>query len=325
MTKEGGNDHYWDTTFSLRPTFRGNICGQYKITVNEALFNNTEPLICKGDYYQFEIITTTNYRFTWTMKVKQDFYCYRQSGAEWTSVVKLLVGELGNKNTDYNFKYTETVRERYAPGATTPEHTYAVTDKSFNMNILLRNDDGTPFNGTNRGVNPIMYYDCCNIVLGDAAYGAVQSISMTYSQGFVYILNNRASRLYPVADDADKPSFWNSGSGDTEKFNYDSYDGHYFFQFCNLRIGGPYLYILDMPTLKADVMTMNELNQSYNITGMVKNTADNHNENIQFISSMEGWVNSLSNFRVRLLNDEFQPVKIRSPLYVQFTISNADD
>ena len=103
------------------------------------------------------------------------------------------------------------------------------------------------------------------------------------------------------------------------------YLGKLFFQFCNLRIGGPYLYILDMPTLKADVMTMNELNQSYNITGMVKNTADNHNENIQFISSMEGWVNSLSNFRVRLLNDEFQPVKIRSPLSVQFTISNADD
>lgn len=40
---------------------------------------------------------------------------------------------------------------------------------------------------------------------------------------------------------------------------------------------------------------------------------------------MQGKVNSLANFRVRLLNDEFQPIKIRSPLYVQVTISNEDD
>ena len=100
---------------------------------------------------------------------------------------------------------------------------------------------------------------------------------------------------------------------------------NYIFEFCNLRLGGAYFYVIDLPTVKTDVMTMNENNQCYSIVGCTKNTADNHNENVQFVSSMVGSINSLSDFRVRLLNDAFEPVRIRSPLYVQITISNDDE
>ena len=320
LTKESGNNHYWDTTFCLRPPFRGNSNGQYKITVNEAHFNNTEPFMKKGDYFQFTIKAADGKIFKWKVMMKKDFYLYRQGTQEWTQVIKLIVGSLGGASGQPLYQstpYQQCIRERYAADGTTLEHTYDETDNSFSMLIKLVNDDGTDFNGTNRGVNPLMFYDVYNIQLKEVGaggtiidHGAATSIELTYSWGFVYLLNNRADVCYPVTDDAKKPT--------TDA-------GHFYFEFCNLRLGGPYLYILDMPTVKTDVMTMNEINQCYNLTGVVKNVADNHNENVQFISSMQGRVNSFTNFRIRLLDDNFEPVRIRSPLYIQITISNDDE
>ena len=322
LTKEGGNNHYWDTTFNLRPSFHGNFNGQFKITVNEAHFNNTEPFIKKDDFYQFTLVTTANYKFVWRVNVLKDFYLYRQGTAEWTDVIQLLKGTLKTPATDehgtvipYRYTYEQTIRERYNPNGEL-EHTYASNDTSFNMTVDLVNDDGSGFGGSNRGVNPLMFYDVHDIVFGEppadsgvASYGDLKSITLTYSWGFVYILNNRADLVEEIKDEALKPT---------------RLSGHHYFEFCNLRLGGPYLYILDMPTVKTEVMTMNEVNQAFNLTGVVKNVADNHNENVQFISSMEGRVNSFTNFRVRLLDDNFEPVRIRSPLYLQFTISNDD-
>lgn len=313
QTRKDGNNNYWDTTFTLRPTFRGNSNGQYKVTVNEALFNNTEPLIEKGQYFQWMIETSTGYKFLWKVEMKRDYYLYRQGSDEWSSVIKLLVGALAGENGEPLYKstlYQKPIRVRYGKDGEI-EHAYTEDDGSFSMSISLKNEDGTSFNGTNRGVNPVMFYDVYGINLG-GNYGNVTKITMNYSQGFCYILNDLSVNIYEVTDDDEKP-------------NVSDKTGHHYFKFCNLRIGGPYLYILDMPTVKVDVMTMNEANQSYNIVGLAKNTADNHNENIQFISSMEGRVNSLTNFRVRLLNDNFDPVKIISPLYVQITISNDED
>ena len=188
----------------------------------------------------------------------------------------------------------------------------SVSSTDFNLKVELRNDDGTDFNGTNRGVNPLMYYDISNIVIPS---GNVTNVKIHYSWGFVYILNNSNNYILPITDDNLKPA---------KPASISSWNGHYLFEFCNLRLGGAYFYVIDMPTVKTDVMTMNENNQCYNIVGCTRNTADNHNENVQFISSMMGDIDSLSNFRVRLLNDNFEPVRIRSPLYIQITISNED-
>ena len=187
----------------------------------------------------------------------------------------------------------------------------------FDMQIYLKDEDNHTYNGSNRGVYPIMYYDICDVICrastGVNTYSenkTVKDITMKYSWGFCYILNDTSSVIYRTTDPDLIPS---------------QNVGHYYFQFCNIRMGGPYEYILDVPTVKVDVMTMNEANQAYNIVGHVTNTADNHNENVQFISSMEGKVNALSNFRVRLLTDNFDPVKIRSPLTVMITVSNEED
>ena len=301
LTYESGNNKFYDCSFTLRPTFKANSKGQYKITVNEALFNNTEPFVNKDDYIDFIVETDLGSIFTYRIYVKKDYYLYRQGGAEWSAVIKLLNG------TDSN--YTEIRRLRKEKDGTISE---ILDDSIFTLDIELRNDNGTVFSASNRGVNPLMYYDVSNIKIPT---GTVTNVKIHYSWGFVYILNNSNNYILPITDDNLKPAL-------PDKMI--SWDNHYLFEFCNIRLGGAYFYIIDMPTVKTDVMTMNENNQCYNIVGCTRNTADNHNENVQFISSMMGDIDSLSNFRVRLLNDNFEPVRIRSPLYIQITISNED-
>ena len=301
LTYESGNNKFYDCSFTLRPTFKANSKGQYKITVNEALFNNTEPFVNKDDYIDFIVETDSGSIFTYRIYVKKDYYLYRQGGAEWSAVIDLLKGT--------NSNYTEIRRLRKEKDGTISE----ISDASiFTLKIELRNDNGTVFSASNRGVNPLMYYDVSNIKIPT---GTVTNVKIHYSWGFVYILNNSNNYILPITDDNLKPAL---PTGITD------WTGHYLFEFCNIRLGGAYFYIIDMPTVKTDVMTMNENNQCYNIVGCTRNTADNHNENVQFISSMMGDIDSLSNFRVRLLNDNFEPVRIRSPLYIQITISNED-
>ena len=300
LTYESGNNKFYDCSFTLRPTFKANSKGQYKITVNEALFNNTEPFVNKDDYIDFIVETDIGRVFTYRIYVKKDYYLYRQGGAEWSAVITLLNG------TDSN--YTEIHRLVKEKDGTISE----ISDASFTLKIQLRNDNGTVFSASNRGVNPLIYYDVSNIKIPT---GTVTNVKIHYSWGFVYILNNSNNYILPITDDNLKPAL---------PATITSWDDHYLFEFCNIRLGGAYFYIIDMPTVKTDVMTMNENNQCYNIVGCTRNTADNHNENVQFISSMMGDIDSLSNFRVRLLNDNFEPVRIRSPLYIQITISNED-
>ena len=261
LTYESGNNKFYDCSFTLRPTFKANSKGQYKITVNEALFNNTEPFVNKDDYIDFIVETDIGRVFTYRIYVKKDYYLYRQGGAEWSAVITLLNG------TDSN--YTEIRRLVKEKDGTTSE----IDGSIFTLKIKLRNDNGTECSGSNRGVNPLIYYDVSNVVIPE---GTVTNVKIHYSWGFVYILNNSNNYILPITDDNLKPAL-------PDKMT--SWDDHYLFEFCNIRLGGAYFYIIDMPTVKTDVMTMNENNQCYNIVGCTRNTADNHNENVQFISS----------------------------------------
>ena len=317
LTREQGNNHFWDTSFSLRVPFRGNTNGEYKVTINEALFNNTEPLICKGDWFEFTVYDqagSTN-KFRWRVTMKKDYYLYKQGGPEWTAVINLLRGILGNGDASHqelgsDYQKVERYKSEWTDSDAGP-HWGAETTYNWTMKYELKNTDNSEFTGTNRGVNPIMYYDLSNFKdTSDADIPNIGKIEMKYSWGFAYIFNNTNSMITNISNNDEKP------------MNYEA--NHFYFEFCNLRIGGPYGYVLLAPTIKTVVPTQNEANQAYSIVGFVKNTADNHNETVQFISSMEGNVNSLSNFRIQLLNDNFEPVRIRSPLYVNLTISNED-
>ena len=53
---DGKTNKLYDSTFRLRPPFKPNSNGQYKITINECLFQNNEPTLMKDhDYLEFSI------------------------------------------------------------------------------------------------------------------------------------------------------------------------------------------------------------------------------------------------------------------------------
>lgn len=52
--EDGKTNHYYDSTFRLRPPFKPNANGQYSITINECLFQNNEPTLSKGDWFEIE-------------------------------------------------------------------------------------------------------------------------------------------------------------------------------------------------------------------------------------------------------------------------------
>lgn len=128
--------------------------------------------------------------------------------------------------------------------------------------------------------------------------GNINRVDFNYSNNWAYILNNMNTNV--------------PGSKDGNKFT---------FSFYNIRLNGPYMYVLDTP-LTAVAPTYNVNNQGYNIVALTYNTSQIHNSCIQMCSSMECVTNDLSNFRIRLLNDQYDPVKIREPIYVQITVSN---
>ena len=130
----------------------------------------------------------------------------------------------------------------------------------------------------------------------------VHHVDMNYSSNWAYILNNMNLNIHGNIVER-------SGTKGFE------------FEFYNLRIKGPYFYVLETPLL-ATIPTYNADNNGYNIVAMSYNEAEHHNSLIRMCSSMEIVTNDLSNFRVRLLNDQWEVVRIHEPLNVWITVTN---
>ena len=125
----------------------------------------------------------------------------------------------------------------------------------------------------------------------------LKSIELTYSTNYAYLLNNLASKI-----DID--------------INTCS------LEVVNPRFNGAYIYVLDTP-IQSVVNTYNTNNQGYNVVAMCYNTSGTHNSIQQCVSSMECTTNDLSNLRFRLLNDQYESVDIKEPIYIQITVSNS--
>lgn len=132
----------------------------------------------------------------------------------------------------------------------------------------------------------------------------IVKVTMEYSDNWAYVLNNM-NRVIESEITEDKNTHYVTAR----------------FRFMNIRINGAYQYVLETP-VTCTVNTLNANNEAYNIVGLSYNATQTHNSTIQMASSMECVTNDLSNFRVRLLNDQFDPVHLREPVYVQFTVSN---
>lgn len=283
MTYEGNGNHYWDTTFNLRVPFRPNSNGQYKVQINEAAIKNNEATLnANEDYYEFKIFVSGDPQpRTLRFTCNADIYTYRLRSI--LSILNLL------DSTNASWKALN-----FTPGG------------NWMINVGSDPDDPSSYISIVYNMaNPISeeISGAFNVSIGFPASSGldiddVYRVEMSYSNNWAYILNNM------------NLSWAGTKNGDS-----------FVFTFYNLRLNGPYMYILDTP-LTATSPTYNANNQGYNIVALTYNTSQVHNSVIQMCSSMECVTNDLSNFRLRLLNDQYDPVHILEPLYVQISISN---
>ena len=62
---DGKTNKLYDSTFRLRPPFKPNSNGQYKVTINECLFLNNEPTLMKDvDYMEFIITMNDSHEYS---------------------------------------------------------------------------------------------------------------------------------------------------------------------------------------------------------------------------------------------------------------------
>lgn len=277
-----GNELY-DSTFSLRAPFKPNENGQYKVTINECLFQNNEPTLCKNeDYMEFTIYLKDGTEFRVAFVVLKDLYTFDSRSI--TNMLTYINYDSLSENIDKI------------------EETFAYLDIS---RITLYNSEQPEI--------PLTDYYSQNVLMSvffDEIPGLVPTfkdiskVKLKTSTNYAYLLNDFRNEI------------WGEKyvSSDPKKCCFN-------FKFHNLRLGGPYLYVLKTP-LRATVPTYNANNQGYNIVACTYNTNGYHNQNTQMCSSMELVTNDLSNFRIELVNDQLEHVKIKTPLYLQITVSN---
>ena len=285
-TYESGNNHYYDTTFNLKVPFKTNSNGVYKITINEVMFKNNEATLLKGtDYYTVKVyfVAADGTRRESTVKftMNQDIFHYSRSSFGATSYNDIVKIMKGDP------VYLD------------------ITGNEYNANPIIKS---LHYIDASDGLDTTIAYTTqkCGIAVEFTAaflmLANIYRVELSYTDNFGYVFNNMNLTL----------------AGEKKSHGtVDSYD----FMFYNLRLMGPYLYVLDTP-LHATVNTYNANNQGYNIVALSYNTSDSHNSLIQMCSSMETTTNDLSNFRIRLLNDQYSPVRIFEPVYLQITVSN---
>lgn len=320
---DGKNNHYYDSTFNLRVPFKPNRNGVYRFEMNEVFFKNNEPTLRKDvDWYEVNIHMNPKkdatgkyveggvYKVRYT--VTRDIYSYSKA-ENFHKLLDVMRGKFYNSNTDRSSN-SQTAENSYL--RRTPK---AKLDKKFSAFINLYGSEDGSFTGigeNNEYSDSTGFKTCMRMKItiheqgthgaADPKISDVHHISLTYSSNFCYLFNSLR------ADYIGTPT--KASAANQKAANFDFY---------NLRICGAYIYVVDT-NVNADVKTYNANNQAYNIVAYTYNYSDVHNTPVQCQSTMTGTVADLSNFRIRVLNDQWELVPILEPVSVLCTISNSD-
>ena len=280
---DGKTNKLYDSTFRLRPPFKPNSNGQYKVTINECLFQNNEPTLMKDvDYMEFTIIMNDSTEYSIKFTPKQDLYTFDNKSI--SSMLKYVnYNDSSNLNDEINVDEDDILSILDIRNITLYD--------SDNPNKLLDADYYS------QNVKMSVFFDESGGLLKTSD---ISKVVLKTSTNYSYLLNDLRTEIIGEEDSTN------------ECFN---------FYFHNLRLGGPYLYVLKTP-LQATVPTYNSLNQGYNVVACTYNPNGYHNSNIQMCSSMEVVTNDLSNFRIELVNDQYETIRLNTPIYLQITVSN---
>ena len=281
---DGKTNKLYDSTFRLRPPFKPNSNGQYKVTINECLFLNNEPTLMKDvDYIEFIVYMKNGDYSDIKYVVYKDLYTFDDKSKP--LMLKYITYD-DDSRTDYYFRLT------------------VVDSKGTNIagvkKITLYDSDNPDKDLTADYYSQNIKMSLKFLYNGTAKFSDISKVVLKTSTNYSYLLNDLRTEIIGEEDSTN------------EEFN---------FYFHNLRLGGPYLYVLKTP-LQATVPTYNSLNQGYNVVACTYNPNGFHNQNVQMCSSMEVVTNDLSNFRIELVNDQYEPIRINTPIYLQITVSN---
>ena len=271
--EDGKTNHYYDSTFRLRPPFKPNANGQYSITINECLFMNNEPTLAKGDWFEIESTYSDGTKYIDRYTIKYDVFT--QTEKDDIKIVSVLTGQ-------------NTYLDESGDGRVSEIKLYDEEDNQYSTN-----PDTYRYQMKPSAIMKVKFIDNANVT----------KAVMRWNTNFCYLLNNLRASDYDSTIE---------GTGADKTFN---------FPFYNLRRGGAYLYVLKTP-LQTPVPTYNANNQGYNVVACVYNTLAFHNQPVQMCSSMQVVSNDLSNLRIELVNDQYETLKIRGPVYIQLTVSN---
>lgn len=290
-TFESGNNHYYDSTFNIQPYIKPNSKGLYTVEINEVWGRNNEPTLENGDFIEFIIYYLDNND---GVDKECHYKCtYRNETFTYDSSSKVLITDMLNAlyvfDTD-TFLYEGEVEF------------FNLID-SIDLMYYKTNGKLTNISNGNIGIHWLIALNFRNGI--DIT---TRKVVMKFSNNFCYLFNSLTIEK--------EATFETASDGITTIPT---------FHFYNMRLGGPYLYLIDTSPLQSEMKTINANSQSYNITALAYNNNVYHNGIIQGSSSMRTKTRDLSNLRIRLMNDQFDLVKIKEPLYIQLTVTNEED
>lgn len=242
--KESDGQYYYNCHFNIPTDIPPGPQGTYMVTFNEALFQNTHPILYKGDWIEFQFPNDTN---GYTMRVDIEEDVYLKNNAQFVTLLNTYLSDDETPNS-----------------------------KSILFTNLLDTSDETD---KNRGINPLLV-------------SATEDFIMSYSINFGYIFNNINKELNSVNKQ---------------------------ILFTNTRYVGPFTYIIKT-NLIPQVPTLNEFGQTYNMTLLTYNVTSKLGDYVQMASTMQCVTSNITNLKIELVNDQGDPVKITTPIYIQVTI-----
>ena len=294
----------------------------------------------------------TDIRFRLNVEVQQDIYTYRDTPNK-TKIINIFnISETnlynGAKSYDdkvflivklfcQNDRDTANDKEEYEgyfiddDGIT--QHKYTA-DMLISSLQLYQDDEKTLLNnGSENFVQRILYSINFKYELDEHYFNSeydegenitnyeadISTPCFCCSDNFCYLINNLTYGLEATNPDKIYDS-------ETSKFINNNENGNYvrYFNFYNFRLGGPYRYIL-ICSADSEQKTMNDKNQEFNIVACSQNTSTYHNEPMNIQSTMRIKSNDLTNFRIELLDDQFNKIKLHCPVQYMLTIFNEDE
>ena len=313
LTYEKNGNHYYDTTFSIPLDFKPNARGLYNVEINEVLFKNDEFLLEKGkDYLNFDVETYDGTLCSYRYTLKENIISTPDAR---------------------NFKKIYSILKCEDTYLTKTRDTVAIPDltvKLYQMDTTATGDgtDTGKLKEVDANTSTPIPYLALGVMVGDptnadatdeAKAKTSKIISLTASNNFLYMFKN----LFKDIDLKERLEYMPDAKIGTETDPHYNIINRRYFEIFNLKRSGPVVFILDT-NIKANTPTINENGQVYNIMAKTYNLADEHNSIQQMNSTMRGTVKDLTNLRIRLLNDFFEPVKIFNPVSIGLTISNSD-